>query len=114
MVPPATLVHPVATRRDKAQSTVSFGGRIDGLTPGSPFGFEHSLRATSHGAFSGCSEFPQQPRAMCIQRPRNERLTREKEVLAEMTKLHRIAIRLLMLGVPAAFVIVETAGSGHP
>ena len=51
---------------------------------------------------------------MCIQRPRNERLTRAKEVLAEMTKLHRIAIRLLMLGVPAAFVIVETAGSGHP
>jgi len=25
-----------------------------------------------------------------------------------MTKLHRIAVRLLMLGLPAAFVIVET------
>ena len=40
VVPPATLVHPVATMKDKAQSTVIFGGRIDGLTPGSPFGFD--------------------------------------------------------------------------
>jgi hypothetical protein len=31
-----------------------------------------------------------------------------------MTKLHRIAVRLLMFGVPAAFVILETAGMGHP
>ena len=39
VVPRATLVHPVATRKDNAQSTVIFGGRIDGLTPGSPFSF---------------------------------------------------------------------------
>ena len=31
-----------------------------------------------------------------------------------MTKVHRIAVRLLMLGVPAVFVIFETAGQGHP
>jgi hypothetical protein len=31
-----------------------------------------------------------------------------------MTTLHRIAVKLLMVGVPAAFVIIETAGQGHP
>jgi hypothetical protein len=31
-----------------------------------------------------------------------------------MTQLHRIVVKLLMVGVPAAFVIFETAGRGHP
>jgi hypothetical protein len=31
-----------------------------------------------------------------------------------MTHLHRVVVKLLMIGVPAAFVIFETAGRGHP
>jgi len=31
-----------------------------------------------------------------------------------MNQLHRIVVKLLMVGVPAAFVIFETAGRGHP
>ena len=31
-----------------------------------------------------------------------------------MTRLHRIVVKVLMLSVPAAFVIFETAGRGHP
>jgi len=57
---------------------------------------------------------PQRRPALCTLRPQNERLAHHKEVTGQMTKLHRIAVKLLMIGVPAAFVILETAGTGHP